>query len=230
MKTFKLLIFLLTISLISCSSDDDSQGDIEQQVENFVSPEVLQALEDLGFNFHIGTDLLDFSGDYIYSPLILEASNVEDEFFSNGATFANSAILTSNIDNDTRTFDADITEEGGITVQGIINTFFIADNNNFNLFIQEESTVSNSNTIVVIRAYSGTLTTEGISNAQLGLFVLSSTDAENDNAIDPGQGRLFVDEDGLAERIVSDDNQGNSILNKTIGSSLSANNINLLSK
>ncbi len=69
MKTLKLFaICLLFVSVYSCSKDDDSsdEDDVRQHVENFITPELIQSLEGLGFNFIEDEDSPDISGDFSY--------------------------------------------------------------------------------------------------------------------------------------------------------------------
>jgi ABC-type protease/lipase transport system fused ATPase/permease subunit len=48
---FKLSLIIIMLLNISCESeDDDSTNDDLQEIEQFLTPETVQALEDIGFN------------------------------------------------------------------------------------------------------------------------------------------------------------------------------------
>jgi len=81
MKTLKLLVIcLLFISVYSCSKDDDSsEEDIMQQVENFVTPDLIETLEQLGYNFNDGEDSPDIEGQFYYSTVVLQSTNIEGD-------------------------------------------------------------------------------------------------------------------------------------------------------
>ncbi len=61
MKTVKfLLLSILLITTFSCSKNDDSpseqEEDVQLLVENFVTPELIATLQQLGFTFRDGIE------------------------------------------------------------------------------------------------------------------------------------------------------------------------------
>ena len=204
MKSLKLLAtFLLLIFTCSCSDDDgdsptETLEEIQQQIQNFVSQDILDTLDELGFVFREGTDTPNISGSFSFSPHILIGDNIDDNF-DIGDQFENTNYSISNINN--RTFNVEVTNGNTPLESTIINTFFTANGNEFNAYIQQENIVGQSISVVTIRAISGIISSEGIIDAQNAVFTLSSTMPGNDGRLDPGQGRLLEDSDGLAGRI-----------------------------
>ena len=216
MKTLKLLaVLFLLISISSCGDDDDDgeTEDIQQLVEKFASPEVLQTLEDLGFVFRQSTDIPnDVIGTFVFNPNILSTTSIEDDGFDIGTEFPPLMISFSDIDNENRTFVFEASQ-GGITFN-LISTFLTGDDSGFNAYAQVEFTNNNSETAIFILAFSGVITPEGITSGQNVFALLSASDeGPGSNFIAPGEGRLFIDSDGLVERVDGEDD--NSILDNS---------------
>ncbi len=200
MKTLKLcIVCLLLISFYSCSKDDDSSNEketIQQQVENFVTPDLIQTLEELGYNFNDGEDSPNIEGVFLYSTVVLEASNIPNDS-PIGSSFFNLEVDFSELNPEQRQFTLRTTEGTSSQSEAVTNTFYSGNGNSFSAYAKLGITVEGG-TATILYAFSGTITENGISNAQEALIMLDDNNVSG--LIENGQGRLFRDEDGTAER------------------------------
>ncbi|MFC7356267.1 hypothetical protein ACFQO1_01095 [Jejudonia soesokkakensis] len=202
MKRFKFSILLLALTvLISCSKDDNSDDmddeDIQQLVENFVTPDLLQSLRDLGFNFNDGQDSPDISGAFLFSNTILGASNIQGDA-AVGTQFNDATFMFSNLNPEQRTFTFSVIENG--TTQGQTQaTFYSGVGNRFTAYVRTSVAVAGAEPILLY-AITGTISEEGITSAQFALLMLDDKGDPNGTLIANGEGRLFNDQDGTANR------------------------------
>lgn len=199
MKHLKpILIAFLIITTLSCSKDDDSQDDdIRQLVENFVTPDLIQTLEELGFNFNDGEEQPDISGSFLFNPVLLEASNIPNDS-PVGTLFSDLTTQFSELNPENRSFTFISTQGTGSQSEAVTNTFYSGNGNSFSAYAKL-SLSTNGEFVVVLYAFSGNITESGITNTQYALIMLDDNNVEN--VIENGQGRLFIDENGTANRL-----------------------------
>src|SRR5690554_1874302 len=104
MKQLKLLsiLFVVAACITSCSKDDDTDnsgfdGSIDE-IENFYTPELLVALDTLGFNLNIGNTPPIIDGTYLANPVVLTKSNRNNDII--GQVYADLEMTFSNQNND----------------------------------------------------------------------------------------------------------------------------------
>ena len=202
MKPQKFLIALafISLTLFSCSKDDDSNDQeeetIQQQVENFLTTDTKNSLAQLGFIFRDGDDQPDISGEFLYQILKLDGTNIPDDY-ATGTTFYPTTVNFSDLNpqNKTFSFSGNDTES---TFGDATATFYSGIGNNFSAYVKHHAYIEDSS-VILLQAFSGTITPEGITNAQMATIMVDN----NGNSVDyieNNQGRLFIDEDGTAER------------------------------
>lgn len=202
MKLFKFSILLVALTLfVSCNKDDnsddmDDEVDIQQLVENFVTPELLQSLRDLGFNFNDGQDTPNISGIFAFNPVVLQATNIPSDF-PIGSTFFDLEMNFSNLNPETRTFDFVLTENNNVTGETQAS-FYSGNGNEFTAYVRSLFS-SNGDQAILLYAITGTIEEEGITNATYALIMLDNM-GNSSTYIENGQGRLFRDDTGTADR------------------------------
>lgn len=203
MKNLKLLFVLgLFLITLSCSSDDNSDSSeemsIEEQVENFVTLDLIAALEDLGFIFRDGEETPNLIGNYIVNQVSLANTNIPDDGFDIGDSFAELSLNFISQNNEERTFNINIIQAGFI--DSPTETFFSGSGNQFSAYVKSDRVSPNGVELVALQAFSGIITEEGIIDFQSALLVLEKGEDPDGELIEVGEGRLFIDEDGLVER------------------------------
>lgn len=203
MKHLKFIaLSVVLMSTFSCSKDDDSNPqeteDIRQLVENFVTPDLIATLQQLGYTFRDGDEQPDINGTFFYSNHVLTATNIEDDS-PIGTAFATSTFTFSNLNPESRTFGFVGTDGSGSSFGNVTDTFYSGTGTNFSAYVKFTVT-SDDETVIVLLAISGTVTENGIENAEDAIIMLDNNGNPNDTFIDNGKGRLFVDEDGTAVR------------------------------
>lgn len=201
MNRLKFLVFALILITLSCSSDDDNPQteDIQQLVENFVTPELIQSLTDLGFTFRDGLEHPDISGDFLYTPVEMVSTNIVGDEDLVGQIFNDISFDISNLNPQARTFNVVVTE-GFNTTAAPLNTFYSGEGNAFSAYIKIPLMADEDTTLIVLYAISGIITDEGVSNAELAIIMLDDNGDPTDSFIENGEGRRFIDGDGLAEK------------------------------
>ena len=205
MKSLKIFcLSLVFLTSFSCDKDDDSapglgeNEDIQQLVENFVTPHLIATLRQLGFTFRDGNEQPDISGSFAFDVHKLKATNIEDDF-TVGTNFFTTTLTFSNLNPGNRTFAFSGTEGNTGSYNGVTDTFYSGTGNNFSAYVK--FTVTNGDAIAIaLLAVSGTVTENGIENAEDAIIMLDNKGNPDDIFIENGTGRLFVDEDGTASR------------------------------
>lgn len=199
LKTITLACIILLTS-VSCSNDDsdESEEDVQQLVKNFVTPNLIASLKELGYNFYDGNDQPDISGTFYYSKHVLVASNVEKDVAA-GTEFTTSTLTFSNLNPQKRTFSFTGTDGLGSTFGDVTDTFYSGTGNDFSAYVKFSSTTGGE-TAIILLAVSGTISEKGIINAQDAVLMLDNKGNPKGTYIPNGDGRLFADEDGTAVR------------------------------
>ncbi|WP_033960605.1 hypothetical protein [Psychroserpens jangbogonensis] len=206
MKHLKFIFLsLLIISTISCSKDDDSseddEDDIQQLVENFVTPDLIATLVELGYTFRDGNDTPNISGNFLYTPHAFKSSNIPGDLFEIGYLFSDNTYEFSNLNPENRTFTFSNTNNAGSDFGDVTDTFYSGNGNEFSAYIKLSTTIDD-NTAIILYAISGIITEDGISEAEDAVIMLDNMGNPSGYYIENGKGRLSIDDDGSAMRII----------------------------
>ena len=195
-----LALFLLTLA--ACGDDDDSTTPGGKSAApgslpalcTFVGEEAFAVLQDFNFNFHPGTDPLDFSGEFLIDLMVQETSNIPGDT-RDGDSFNTALFSFADLDPATRSLTYNSVDQAASST----DAYYSAAGDDFNVLVRLPSNFGGVD-IVRLYAISGTLTPDGIADIQYVLYMVDDNGDPNDLLIEPGQARLLVDEDGLAVR------------------------------
>jgi hypothetical protein len=197
----RLLFVLLTVSpflLFNCSNNDDDNNQDEgfdgsiEDIRDFYNDDLVDALEDLGFNLNTGNNPPNIEGVYFLSPLLLEASSVTGDIV--GMPFNDYTITFSNQNNSALTIDY-FGDQGNQIDQGS-GSFISGDDDNFTVLLITTSTdESNNTTADSAISISGVLTDGGIENIQMAFMMLDNKGNPNGEWIPNNTGRIAYDSD-----------------------------------
>ncbi|WP_298341267.1 hypothetical protein [uncultured Algibacter sp.] len=197
----RLLFVLLTVSpflLFNCSNNDDDNNQDEgfdgsiEDIRDFYNDDLVDALEDLGFNLNTGNNPPNIEGVYFVSPLLLEASSVTGDIV--GMPFNDYTITFSNQNNSALTIDY-FGDQGNQIDQGS-GSFISGDDDNFTVLLITTSTdESNNTTADSAISISGVLTDGGIENIQMAFMMLDNKGNPNGEWIPNNTGRIAYDSD-----------------------------------
>jgi len=207
---FKLSLIIIMLLNISCESeDDDSTNDDLQEIEQFLTPETVQALEDIGFNINPGDNPPTIEGTY-YAEHILIATTVPDDPQSPGDTFLDTTTTFS--DQTGSNIFVERFEEGtNTTGEGtgalITGESSVGGTSKFSVFAKLDQVDGSGHTFTSLTAISGDmlLSPTGepvrILEYQSAGFMLDNNGNPNGNLLPNNTGRLMGDEDNSADRI-----------------------------
>ena len=197
----RLLFVLLTVSpflLFNCSNNDDDNNQDEgfdgsiEDIRDFYNDDLVDALEDLGFNLNTGNNPPNIEGVYFLSPLLLEASSVTGDIV--GMPFNDYTITFSNQNNSALTIDY-FGDQGNQIDQGS-GSFISGDDDNFTVLLITTSIDESNNTSADSAiSISGVLTDGGIENIQMAFMMLDNKGNPNGEWIPNNTGRIAYDSD-----------------------------------
>lgn len=203
MKKIRLLFYVAAFCFVfsSCSDDEDSgtgefDGSIES-VEDFFTPELVAALENLGFVINQGSTPPNIEGSYFSSPFTLQASTVTGDFV--GSNFPDYTSIFSNQDNGS--LKIDFNGSGGSQTDEGYGSLISGNDNRFSVYLKLSSQISSSIEVETAYAISGRITDEGIEDYQLAIMMLDDNGDPDGVYIENNTGRLLVDSDDFSERI-----------------------------
>lgn len=208
MRNYIVIAILGLLFASSCKKDEDSAfAGTEQELIDFYSPEVVDALNQLGLTINSGTTPPSLSGTFFVSPLLLTDTNIPGE--STGVVFNDFLFTFSEQNNSTNNIDlqgASLDGSGNIsetfTAEG--SSFISGTNNDFTVFGiilgVDADTEAEAEVAYVI---SGQIADTGIVDFELAIVMLDDKGDPFGFYIDNGSGRRFVDSDGLADRLLT---------------------------
>lgn len=188
-------IFILIFLLISACCEDHS--DIIPG-QDFIPEEILTTIQENGQPIYEGLNPPRMEGRYLVSPLRFRSSNIENDFSVN-TQFSDQFITFSNFDANSLTLQVAI-EQGNRTGEGF-GSFISGQGNNFTIYVEINITDDNGHRYLTTEVYSGTLEGGGIRDLHLSLFMIDDQGDPNNDLIENGQGRLFVDGDGFSPQL-----------------------------
>ncbi|WP_323787927.1 hypothetical protein [Psychroserpens sp.] len=200
----KTILVLVMIALVfSCSSDDGNvQGAADEfdgsleSVEDFFSPELVEALLDLGFIINTGDNPPNLEGVYFSSPVVLEASSVPSDVI--GTTFLDYTSEFSNQDNSTLTLDFVGSQQSVQSDEGF-GTFVSGDGDLFSVYLKTTTTIGSFDAESAL-AISGRMTQDGIEDFKIAFFMLNDNGDPEEVYIENNTGRLLYDSDEFSPR------------------------------
>lgn len=222
--THNILTIVLVTFMASCLptlgeeiiiNDDNFQG-TERDIENFYTPEALEALRNLGLVINEGNSPPNINGVYMTQPMVLEATNILDDP-ELGFEFANIRFAVSNQNNDSLTLNFsgfDVTSR-----ISVIASFISGSGNQFSVYLKvsvnHEPTGSNG---IFAYVFSGTKNSTGLQNFSYGLMMVDDSEDFSNIFINNNEGRRFSEKDGLVEQWATlGDGQFNGSLNSLSG-------------
>ena len=220
-----IILFVLPLLIcFSCSSDDEAAKDAfagtETDLTNFFSEEVVDALIDLDFTINEGGNPPNLQGTYFASPMILTDTNVPSDII--GSEFVDLQFTFFGQKNSDNTIDFEGETLFGSTVverlSGIDSSFISGEGNDFSVFSIITGEIVNTGTVAdVAYAISGTISNDGILDFEIAILILDDRgDPTNSIFLQNGQGRKFVDQDGISELSSSVNLNGLSLNNKAL--------------
>ncbi|QCX01638.1 hypothetical protein FGM00_16530 [Aggregatimonas sangjinii] len=200
MKTLKIIGCCLLVAFYSCDKNDDSETTDEfdgsiRSVENFFTPELVKALTDLGFELNEGNTPPNLEGTYLISPLQLNATTVETDQI--GSIFSDYTATITNQNNEKLTID--FNGEGGGQIDNGFGSFISGTENKFSIYLKLTIQIGNEPAESAY-ALSGTITDDGISEAQMAILMLDDKGDVEEVYIENNTGRLFTDGDGFSPK------------------------------
>ncbi|MFC0604301.1 hypothetical protein [Winogradskyella pulchriflava] len=193
-----IFVFFITALCFACSSDDDNSSEFDgslESIEDFFNPELVQALQDLGFVLNIGNNPPDIEGTYLLSPFELQASNIPSDII--GTVISDyTATFTNQNSGDLR---VDFLGEGGSQTDVGTGSFVAGDGAQFTVLLKLTSQIG-SVPVETAYAISGTMTENGIDDMQIGGLMLDDNGDPEGVYIENNQGRVFFDSDAFSPR------------------------------
>ena len=213
MKILKVFTLTLLLALASCSKDEVSEnmgfdGSIAS-IENFYSPELVNALDSLGFVINTANNPPKLEGTYNLSPMILQKSSVPGDIL--GSQFRDYKITFSNQNNGKLTID--YFGDQGVEIDEGYGSFISGEDDRFSVFL---ITTTEINTYLADSAISisGRIVDGGIEDIQMAFLMLDNKENLGGVFIGNNTGRVAYDSDYFSEKIenakesISKENKG----------------------
>lgn len=205
------LVVLATHLLTSCggSSDDDTNVVTLQSggsafdgsrpaISDVYSQSQLDALEQIGLVFNLGSQPPDIEGTYRFNNRVLQATSVPGDTANE---FVSTTITFSNQNNATLTVEYTSVEDEGVNTGTTTGTgsFISGSGQAFTVYVVSE-TIINGSVADSTATISGVISSSGIENIQLAGFMLDNR-GDTLTFIPNDTGRLIIDADGLSQRL-----------------------------
>jgi hypothetical protein len=184
-------LFVLGIS--SCGKDEEPT-ELSKDIQNIVPDSTLQNIVDMGMVINKGVDPPDIANEYLASPYELKATTVSNDW-SIGTIFADYYFRLYDQDNDKLTIKLDY-YNGGENGTGL-GGFISGSGNKFSIFVVVNSEY-NGYEAKLIHIISGKITDDGIEDFYFTNYMLDNYGNLGEVWIENGEGRVFVDSDGLS--------------------------------
>lgn len=178
---------------------------LTNDINNLVPQSIIDEMKRLGMPVNTGTTPPTVNGIFQLKPSILKGTNIPNDY-AIGSEFAYLRVQFAGQNNTALTVNVEFTEvnsSGTIISSSVGNGSFVVGNGqSFTVFVKILYTASNGTTCDEVIIFSGTLAVNSINNFHYSLFMLDNH-GRNDLYITAGQGRVFWDNDGVSEKILS---------------------------
>ncbi len=203
MKNLKYLFIATIFIFLSCSKEDrEEQNASMAALHEYLTPEVVDAMVEMGFNINTGEDPPNIEGKYLASPLLLLQSSLENDS-PPGTEFPDLEYIFTEQDNeDLSVFVESYEAATGTTGEGS-GALIIGEGTFFSVFVKQELEDGNGHTYIGVEAISGDLFDTGIIDFQMANMMLDDRGNPNGNLIPNNTGRLFEDGDTKADMVVN---------------------------
>lgn len=209
LPTFKYFSLVLLFVLFSCSEDDGETSASRQEINDFLNPEVVSAMEDLGFNVYTGDNPPNVEATFLAELVMMETS-VPGDAATSGTRFPNWKVRFSDQEG-SYVFVEEFEDASGTSGEGygalIVGEEVIGGESRFSVFVKQNLVDGNGHSYTSIRAISGDmfLSPSGeplrILDFQLATMMLDNNGNPNGNLLPDNTGRLFNDENNNASRL-----------------------------
>lgn len=194
-------MLLVKISLISCKDDKDSIVDnkgLTKDIRELVPDSILKKMEEIGVPLHTGDNPPNIQFSFVGDPLLLKATNLASDY-ELGHQFAPMYFKFHGQDDKNLRIKC-YYKQGNSTAQGV-GGFIVGNKNKFSVFLEVLTVDSKGHSNLTTQVYSGEMTSEGIKDFHIALFMIDDYGDPNDEYIPIVGGRLIYDSDGLSEII-----------------------------
>lgn len=202
MKTNFLRLVTVTaiLAFVSCSKEDDLgnmgfDGSLSS-IEDFYTPELVRALDSLGFQMNLGNKPPKIEGTYHVKPMLLKSSTVPGDVV--GSQFNNYELTFSNQDNGKLTID--YFGDQGVEIDEGYGSFISGENDKFSVFLITTSNIGSFTADSAI-SLSGRIVEGGIENVQMAFVMLDNKGNEGGVFIGNNTGRIVYDSDYFSEKV-----------------------------
>ncbi|MDR1784070.1 MAG: hypothetical protein LBR13_07420 [Dysgonamonadaceae bacterium] len=208
MKNLNLKVIMMALAamtavlFISCEKESDDSVEVDEngltpQINDFITPEILKEIEDLGMPINRGGNPpKDIAGSYVVEPDICVATNRPNDEYGPGHQFSTFYITFSEQDNKKMTVTV-ASSQSLMTGDGV-GGFIVGDNSKFTVFAPMDNTLL-LHEYQTVDIFSGTYTDEGIKDFYHSTFMLEGGGAQY-YLLENGQGRVAYDSDGMSNR------------------------------
>lgn len=202
-KNYPFSVFLLCITfigLVSCSKDEDNNEEFDgsrEAIEEFLTPEITQKLENFGLNIHTGSNPPDVTGSYMANNLEVINTDVPGDQIGNIISDISFSFLNQNNSD----LSIEYIAQGASQSDEGSGSLLSGDDNSFTVFLKAKSTIG-SYTAQTFFVISGKMAADrtGIRDYQIAGGVIDDGDAPEGIFIPEGSARVAEDKDDLAER------------------------------
>ena len=194
----------LVAALINTSCTEDMSGsDLDRdgltpEVRQFVPAEVIDGLKEIGHPIYGGVNPPLLNGDYLLAPMLLSGTNLPLDTTSFGTPIRNQTMTF---------FEQTADMEIGLRylpVNESLNTatrsLIVGEDCRFTVFSEFDYVAIAGETWSIMMVTSGCLDVAGIQDIAVSYLLSKDPDEVYAAWRVPGQGRMFTDGDGLAER------------------------------
>ncbi len=202
LTSLRLLTLVLLLPLaISCSlieGDPDEEDGLSPEIRDLVPEYILDGIEDLGQPVHRGDNPPDIAGVFLVHPQMLVGTTVSNDTLPIGYRRVDATLTISNQTEDQR-IDV-LTNHANGTYTNNTGSLISGDGCSFTVFYGYVSTDTRGHQWTVLSVISGCVSEEGLEDYSVAYVMLDDGGDPYDFLFDIGEGRRFIDDDGLAER------------------------------
>lgn len=198
MKRVLSYVLVLSLFFVACSKDDDGKATgfdgSMNSISDFIGQDLLDVMIDLGLVIHEGSKPPVIEGEYVVAPCILDASNVEIDVI--GTVFADQYLKLYN----QRGLEVMYSAQGASQTDEGTGSFISGGGDYFSIFLITTSEIAGyqADTAYVL---SGKKTVNGFEEFQMAAFMKNNHGNPGGVFIADGKGRIFIDGDGVVEKI-----------------------------
>ncbi|MPR35669.1 hypothetical protein [Salmonirosea aquatica] len=195
-------VFAFSVLLMSGCKKKNLDVGFAPEIQKIVPQNVVDDLRARGMTINEGQKPPTIEGVYLASPYELLSPYAPEDSYEKGKIITGYLYRFTGQSDDKKKVQVNYKRDGDVDAGGGLGSFVSGNGNKFTVFAEVQGTVSGVN-YTSLDVFSGEITPNGIADFQHTFYIVEKSESDGPNAelIPVNSGRVWFDNDRIAEKV-----------------------------